>query len=37
MQINISDFSIADVNQVLMLWKRCKGIGISDADSKEIE
>ncbi|MDJ0986264.1 MAG: GNAT family N-acetyltransferase [Desulfobacterales bacterium] len=35
MQINISEFSIADYNQVLMLWKRCKGIGLSDADSKE--
>ena len=35
MQITISEFSMTDYKQVLMLWKCCKGIGLSDAASKE--
>ncbi len=35
MKIGISEFKINLYESALALWKRCEGIGLSDADSKE--
>lgn len=35
MQIQISDFIITSYEKAIALWKRCEGVGLSDADSKE--
>lgn len=31
----LASFDIADYHEVLALWKRCEGVGLSDADEKE--
>lgn len=35
MQIDYSEFKITDYQNVMSLWKICKGIGFSNADSKD--
>jgi N-acetylglutamate synthase len=35
MKIRISDFKIESYERAISLWKRCEGVGLSDADSKE--
>lgn len=35
MDINISQFEIELYDEVLALWKKCEGVGLSDADSLE--
>lgn len=35
MKIRISDFKIDSYERAIALWKRCEGVGLSDADSKE--
>ena len=33
--MTICSFDITDYDEVLALWKRCGGVGLSDTDSKE--
>ena len=35
MTIEILGFSAADYDEAIALWKRCEGIGLSDADERE--
>jgi ribosomal protein S18 acetylase RimI-like enzyme len=35
MTIEIADFSAADYDEAIALWKRCEGVGLSDADERE--
>jgi len=35
MTIEIADFTAADYDEAIALWKRCEGIGLSDADERE--
>jgi N-acetylglutamate synthase len=35
MEIRISELIIDSYEKAITLWKRCEGIGLSDADSKE--
>lgn len=35
MRVDYDEFKIIDYQKVISLWKSCKGIGISSADSKD--
>lgn len=35
MEVIISQFAIDAYDQVISLWKRCEGVGLSEADSRE--
>ena len=35
MPLEIKQFGIDSYDSILALWKRCEGIGLSDADSRE--
>ena len=35
MNICVSEFEIKSYNDVFALWQQCKGVGLSDADSRE--
>jgi ribosomal protein S18 acetylase RimI-like enzyme len=35
MTVEIVDFSADDYDEAIALWKRCEGIGLSDADERE--
>lgn len=35
MNIDISQFEIESYDDVLALWQQCRGVGLSDADSRE--
>jgi hypothetical protein len=35
MKIKISQFVIESYDEVLALWKRCEGVGLSEADSRQ--